>query len=221
MHQGFITNGHIISLLIRTQIIYPQIIYYITLPWKNQWIYFELWTSGNFSEVFSFSFVQNRSFYPVGTGKRKNLQNRLAKWRFLSSGYWREKSFRIFWSKRMLMTGGKWEVKIFGFFRANGNFCQGGTGEKKFQIFLARQPISLQWVVGEKSFRKSGPLHRFPSREYWTKKISKTFVQNRQNPPVGIGERKFSETVSFASLPRLPVEGQKFSSKISGQNGLS
>jgi len=31
----------------------------------------------------------------------------------------------------------------------------------------------------------------------------------------------FPETVSFASLPRLPVEGRKFSSKIFGQNGLS
>ena len=36
----------------------------------------------------------------------------------------------------------------------------------KLQIFLARQPISLQWVVGEKSFRKSGPLHRFLSSGY-------------------------------------------------------
>ena len=38
-----------------------------------------------------------------------------------------------------------------------------------FQNFLAKQPISLQWVVGEKSFRKSGPLGRFSSSGYWEK----------------------------------------------------
>ena len=97
-----------------------------------------------------------------------------------------------------------------------------------------------RWLLHtRKSFRSFWPNSPFPSSGYWEKKVSdsldqsggfcpvgiegrnfsKSFVQNRQNPPVGSGERKFAETVSFGPLPRLPVEGQKSSSKIFGQNG--
>ena len=123
-----------------------------------------------------------------------------------------------------------WE-KSFRFLRPNGDFCpvgteerkyenlsfktvwtvKGGTGEKKFQIFLAKQPISLQWILGEKSFRFFWPNGDFCPVGTEGKKNCKSFVKNRQNPPVGSGERKFAETVSFGPLPRLPVEGQKFS----------
>ena len=37
---------------------------------------------------------------------------------------------------------------------------------KMFQNFLAKQPISLQWVVGEKSFRFFRPKRQFLSSGY-------------------------------------------------------
>jgi len=90
-----------------------------------------------------------------------------------------EKTSNPFGQNSGFCQGGIGGKKIWKSFVQKGPNCQGGTGEKKLQIFLARQPISLQWVVGEKSFRKSGPLHRFLSSGYWTKKFSKSFVQNR------------------------------------------
>ena len=51
--------------------------------------------------------------------------------------------------------------------------------------------------------------------------FSKSFVQNQQNPPVGIGEKNFSETVSFYPPPRLPDEGTNiFSEKLDHLDGF-
>jgi len=77
--------------------------------------------------------------------------------------------FFFFRSKRSLVSVGYWKKKLQILLVKTVVFVKGVLEERKYeklQIFLARQPISLQWVVGEKSFRKSGPLHRFLSSGY-------------------------------------------------------
>ena len=64
----------------------------------------------------------------------------------------KEKSFRFLRPNRHLVSVGYWREKSFRTFWPNTIFVK-GVLEKNFQKFLAKQPISLQWILGEKSFR--------------------------------------------------------------------
>ena len=101
------------------------------------------------------------------------------------------------------------------------NLLPSDNFRRLFYFLSFKTAPHVRWVLREKSFLKSGPLHRFLSSEYWRKKFSKSFVQNRQNPPVGSGEKKFSETVSFGPPPRLPDERTKIFFENLDQNDLS
>ena len=148
-----------------------------------------------FRGLFLFSFVQNGSFCPVGSGKRKSFRFFWPKRWFLSRGYWREKSFRSFWPKPWFLSRGYWRMK-------------------RFRILSCKTAPHVRWVVKEKNFRKSGPLHRFLSRGYWREKVSDFFVQNGPNCQGGTGEKKVSELFGqTAHFPPVGTEVKKFPKK--------
>ena len=152
----------------------------------------------------------------------------------MTGGKWEEKNFS---EKRTTSASHvRWVLreKSFRLFRPNGDFCPVGTEGRKFedlsfktartvkgvlerknlQNLLTKMVPRVRWVVEGKIFKFFWPNGDFCPVGTEGKKISKSFVQNRQNPPVGSGEKKFSETVSFGPPPRLPDEGTKIFFKI-------
>ena len=88
---------------------------------------------------------------PLGIGRKKFPEKRTTS---ASHVRWvvKEKSFRFLRPNRHLVSVGYWREKSFRTFWPNTIFVK-GVLEKNFQKFLAKQPISLQWILGEKSFR--------------------------------------------------------------------
>ena len=181
--------------------------------WRN------LLPSDNFRRLFYFLSFKPTSFVQWVVEEENFSENRTTS---ASHVRWvvKEKSFRFLRPNRHLVSVGYWREKSFRTFWPNTIFVK-GVLEKNFQKFLAKQPISLQWILGEKSFRFFWPNGDFCPVGTEERKLQNLSFKTGKTLQWVVERRNFRKPSVLALRWGYQMRERNFSSKTLDQNGPS